>query len=212
MRITDGGNYERSEAGPWVQVSRLGNPLFNEVLIPMAEKDDWNAAHPAGEKSSCQYVQHPELANLLPVLYPKRFPHLEALTAPREDLVAILLTGLPAGIVPGFQNASRQRRLRRHAATERRGAAGERTQPARDPRRRPRRVPERTPGHRRRHEHRAQSASPAPRIPLVNKSYEPDAAVGAIEQGITPLPTRTQATFPYAATPHGGFQFPSDTE
>ena len=48
--------------------------------------------------------------------------------------------------------------------------------------------------------------------PLVNKGYEPDEAVAAIEQGITPLPTRTQATFPYAATPHGGFEFPSDTE
>ncbi len=34
--------------GPWVQVSRLGNPLVNEVLIPMAEKDSWNAAPPSG--------------------------------------------------------------------------------------------------------------------------------------------------------------------
>ena len=48
-------------------------------------------------------------------------------------------------------------------------------------------------------------------IPLVSKGYKPDAAVAAVEQGITPLPTRTQATFPYVTTPHGGFEFPSNT-
>ena len=58
-------------------------------------------------------MQHPELAKLLPVLYPKQFPNLEALTAPREDLVAIFLTGLPAGVVPGFQNNTRQACSRR---------------------------------------------------------------------------------------------------
>jgi Domain of unknown function (DUF4331) len=49
-------------------------------------------------------VQHPDLASLLPVLYPGVFPNLAKLTAPRADLAAILLTGIPAGIVPGFQN------------------------------------------------------------------------------------------------------------
>ena len=34
---------ERRESGPWVQVSRLGNPLFNEVVMPMGDKDRWNA-------------------------------------------------------------------------------------------------------------------------------------------------------------------------
>ena len=38
------------------------------------------------------------------MLYPGVFPNLAALTKPRADLVAILLTGLPAGIIPGFQN------------------------------------------------------------------------------------------------------------
>src|SRR5204862_6082635 len=51
-----------------------------------------------------KYVEHPELAKLLPVLYPGQFPHLAALKAKRADLVAILLTGLPKGIIPGFQN------------------------------------------------------------------------------------------------------------
>jgi hypothetical protein len=49
-------------------------------------------------------------------------------------------------------------------------------------------------------------------IPLVNKSFVPDGAVAAVEQGITPSATRTQPAFPYAAAPHGGFQSPSSTE
>jgi hypothetical protein len=95
------------ESGPFVQVSRLGNPLVNEVLIPMAQKDRWNALPPSDDKLFAQYVAHPELATLLPVLYPGVFPNLAALDAagtPRADLLAILLTGIPAGIIPGFQN------------------------------------------------------------------------------------------------------------
>ena len=47
--------------------------------------------------------------------------------------------------------------------------------------------------------------------PLVEGKYKPDAAVEAISQGITPLPFRSQSTFPYVATPHDGFDFPSST-
>jgi hypothetical protein len=36
--------------GPWEQVSRLANPLFNEVVVPMAEKDEWNARPPWDDK------------------------------------------------------------------------------------------------------------------------------------------------------------------
>jgi uncharacterized protein DUF4331 len=92
------------ESGPWVQVSRLGNPLFNEVVVPMSKKDQWNELTPAADNKFLQYVQHPELARLLPVLYPGVFPNLAGLSASRADLVAILLTGIPSGIVPGFQN------------------------------------------------------------------------------------------------------------
>ena len=98
---TDGTD---DESGPWVQVSRLGNPLINEVVIPMGDKDRWNARPPAGDADFLKYYRHPELAGLLPVLYPKVFPNLAGLTAARADLVAILLTGIPSGIVDGFQN------------------------------------------------------------------------------------------------------------
>ena len=106
VRIADGANGEHSEAGPWVQVSRLGNPLFNEVLIPMALKDAWNASQPVDEQrvpvSSCSTRSWRGCCRCS---IPSVFPNLEALSrGAREDLVAILLTGLPAGVVPGFQN------------------------------------------------------------------------------------------------------------
>jgi hypothetical protein len=97
---------DHTSAGPWVQVSRLGNPLINEVVIPMAHKNRWNRLSPHDDAQFLKYYQHPELARLLNVLYPGAFSTLAALTANRDDLVAILLTGLPAGIVGGFQNST----------------------------------------------------------------------------------------------------------
>jgi hypothetical protein len=90
--------------GPYVQVSRLGNPLFNEVVVPIGRKDEWNAKEPVQDSDFLQYVKQPELGRLLPFLYPGVFPNLAARTADRADLVAILLTGIPAGPIPGFQN------------------------------------------------------------------------------------------------------------
>ena len=100
-----------TESGPFMQVSRLGNPLFNEVIVPMDDKDRWNAVPPSADDEFVKYVVHPELATLLPFLYPKQFPNLDAYTKAhandpkaRGDLVAILLTGIPTGVVKGFQN------------------------------------------------------------------------------------------------------------
>lgn len=92
------------QVGPFKQVSRLGMPLINEVIIPMAEKDKWNRNKPINDKKFAKYVAQPELAKLLPVLYPGVFPNLEALDADRADLLAILMTGIPEGLIDGFQN------------------------------------------------------------------------------------------------------------
>ena len=98
------GSGEDVASGPFVQVSRLGEPLINEVIIPLGKKNQWNAQDPAGDKQFAQYYAHPEVAALLPVLYPGVFPRLAHYTKPRADLEAILLTGIPAGIIKGFQN------------------------------------------------------------------------------------------------------------
>ncbi len=107
MHGDDGGS---SSAGSWVQVSRLGNPLINEVIIPMAKKDGWNGREPRRDADFLMYYRDPELQNLLPVLYPGVFPNLAALltqpasTRSRDDLVAVLGTGIPSGVISGFQN------------------------------------------------------------------------------------------------------------
>ena len=62
---------------------------------------------PADDKQFASGVAFPELAKLLPALYPGVFPNLAKLNAsgkPRADLLAILLTGIPTGVIPGFQN------------------------------------------------------------------------------------------------------------
>jgi hypothetical protein len=100
--ILEGGG--STDIGPWVQVSRLGMPLVNEVVIPIGKKDFWNSTQPQNDAQFVSNYAHPELAGLLPVLYPGVFPKLAAYPAARVDLEAILLTGIPAGIVPGFQN------------------------------------------------------------------------------------------------------------
>ena len=91
--------------GDSVQVSRLANPLFNEVINPMAVKDKWNSLPPSADSAFAKYVSKPELAGLLPVLYPGKFPNLDAFNKsgqPRTDLTAILLTGIPAAVLKTF--------------------------------------------------------------------------------------------------------------
>lgn len=78
--------------GKYVQVSRLGNPLINEVIIPLGQKDYWNASRPSQDKQFQKYYETPELAGLVNLLYPS-LP--DARTSGRTDLTAILLTGVP---------------------------------------------------------------------------------------------------------------------
>jgi hypothetical protein len=72
-------------------------------LVPMGDKDRWNSLPPTKDDEFAKYVDHPELAALLPILYPGVFPNLQSYTKVRADLHAILLTGIPAGVVGGFQ-------------------------------------------------------------------------------------------------------------
>lgn len=74
----------------WQQVSRLGNPLVNELLIPLGQKDRWNATDPADDAQSERFYLKPELAAVANSLYKLGSP-----TEGRADLSAILLTGIP---------------------------------------------------------------------------------------------------------------------
>jgi hypothetical protein len=80
----------RTGRGPWVQVSRLGNPLINEVIIPTGLKDLWNRESPAQDKRFVSFYKTPILAAVINKLY-----KLGAPTQNRDDLVQVLLTGIP---------------------------------------------------------------------------------------------------------------------
>jgi hypothetical protein len=194
------------EAGPWVQVSRLGNPLFNEVIVPLGDKDRWNALPAQADAQFLHYVEHPELASLLPVLYPGVFPNLAKLTAPRADLAAILMTGIPAGIVPGFQNftgsnPADQLRLNMAIPPTPRGSAKPLGLVGGDTAGFPngRRVFDDVVTV----ELRAIAGAT---YPLVNRSYTPDAAAALVTDGLGPSSTRYLPHFPYLGTPKGGYQ------
>jgi hypothetical protein len=211
-RVYDTDHSLYVNSGPFTQVSRLGNPLVNEVLIPMGKKDYWNTQPPADDKQFASYVAQPGLAELLPTLYPGVFPSLAALNkkgSVRADLEAILLTGLPSGIVAGFQNytgSTMADMLRLNVAVK--------------PSSKPsiygilggdlagfpngRRVFDDVTAI----ELRAIAGAT---YALVDKSYKPDAAASAVTDGLTPsdLDAPYLSTFPYLGVPHSGFTTPS---
>jgi len=71
------------------RVSRLGSPLVNEVVIPLGDKDKWNASYPKDDGQFLSYVTDPEPSRLLKALYNINVP-----PTPRKDLVAVFLTGV----------------------------------------------------------------------------------------------------------------------
>jgi hypothetical protein len=196
-----------AESGPWVQVSRLANPLFNEVIVPMGKKDLWNAMRPEDDSQFAKFVARPELAKLLPVLYPGVFPHLASYSKDRADLLAILLTGIPSGIIGGFQNftgATQADMLRLNMAIP----------PAANPSLNGilggdlagfpngRRVFDDTTTI----ELRAIAGAT---IPLVDNSFAPDGAASAVT-GLSPMVAgRYQSSFPYLGVPLDGFDTPA---
>ncbi|HET7452887.1 MAG TPA: DUF4331 domain-containing protein [Thermoanaerobaculia bacterium] len=90
MRVLNGDG-TTTESGDWVQVSRLGEPLVNEVLITLGDKDRWNASEPKDDAAFVEeYYRHPGLAAALHALFGVSVP-----AEPREDIVAALATGIP---------------------------------------------------------------------------------------------------------------------
>lgn len=227
VRMFDPATGVTTATGPYNQVSRLGSPLVNEVVVPMALKDFFNSQPPVKDKQFAAAVQNPELQNLLPVLYPGAFPNLAAYVKSgkaRADLVAIFVTGIPgsvigsafgAGTYQGGKVLAEMLRLNMAIAPTTTDGTG-------------------TP---------AAGASPSnlgllggdlagfpngrrvtddvvtielkavagATIPLVDKSFTPDKTVTSVTQGVGSSPRAFQATFPYLADPHGGFSNPPTT-
>ena len=198
--------------GPYRQVSRLAMPLFNEVVVPMGRKDFWNTQKPKDDKQFAKFVAKPEVGQLLPGLFPGVFPNLDVLNKsgkPRADLLAILLTGIPAGLIEGFQNF-----------TGKTQADLMRLNTAIPPSAQPsifgllggdlagfpngRRVFDDVVAI----ELRAIAGAT---YALVDKTYTPDPAASQVDDGVTPddLDIPYLNRFPYLGTPHDGFTNPS---
>jgi hypothetical protein len=96
--------------GAWVQVSRLGAPLVNEVVIGLPDKDRFNAARPKADGQFADYVTNPSLPVLLQALFGTagvKAPNVY----PRTDLVAAFLTGVTGLNKPANVSASEMLRL-----------------------------------------------------------------------------------------------------
>jgi hypothetical protein len=78
-------------SGDLVQVSRLGNPLVNEVVIGIGDKNLFNASQPKDDGQFLHYVSNPVLPELLQVLFGVQAPN----NFPRNDLILTFLTGIP---------------------------------------------------------------------------------------------------------------------
>jgi hypothetical protein len=199
------------EVGPQVQVSRLGNPLFNEVIVPMAQKDKWNSLPPSEDKRFSQFVEKPELASLLPVLYPGLFDNLAKLNkagTARADLVAILLTGIPDGLIDNFQNATGDTKadmLRLNTAVP----------PTKDPKAFGLLAGDLAgfPNGRRLEDDVVSisiRAIAGVTFALVDETFKPDAAAGLVEQGLSikDVSSGLLKKFPFLGTPFDGFDNP----
>jgi hypothetical protein len=81
------------QGGAWSQVSRLGMPLVNELVIGLPDKDLFNASSPSGDAQFADYVTNPSLPVLLQVLFGSAGV-LAPNVYPRTDLVAAFLTGI----------------------------------------------------------------------------------------------------------------------
>ena len=101
--LNPGATFAKPEVdgGAWTQVSRLGSPLVNELVIGLPDKDHFNASAPANDTQFATYVTNPSLPALLNALFlapvnatlGTTLTNLAPNNFPRNDLVAAFLTG-----------------------------------------------------------------------------------------------------------------------
>lgn len=106
----DGDNDDRSpihNEGPWRQISRLGNPLVNEVVVPLGMKDSFNASDPTDDAADVPAVLDPELPKLAKLVFATYGDfngntfNINIPPAPRNDLALIFALGIPVNPITG---------------------------------------------------------------------------------------------------------------
>jgi len=90
--------------GAWTQVSRLGMPLVNEVVIGLPDKDRFNASKPKDDGQFATYVTNPTLPKLVEIALAS--PNIAPTNYPRTDLVTTFLTGISGVNQPKAFSAS----------------------------------------------------------------------------------------------------------
>ena len=117
--------------GAWVQVSRLGNPLVNELVIGLPDKDKFNASKPQDDSQFLSYVTNPTLPALLGLVLAGNPAAVAPTNLPRTDLATVFLTGITGVNKPATATPSEVLRLNTaiapvpFASQNRLGVAGE---------------------------------------------------------------------------------------
>lgn len=194
------GNTGYDHRGNWVQVSRLGAPLVNEVVIPLKDKDVWNASKPVDDAQFAEYVANPELGVLLNALYgiavPPQGPFGSA--SQRDDLISVFLTGIPGLTKPANVKPSEQLRINLGVAPtatpNNLGVVGGDNQGFPNGRRLADDVTD--------IEIKAVAGAA---YPLFHPGFTPDPLAGQLGDGVDANDASFRASFPYLALPWSGF-------
>ena len=126
-----GNDNANKQGGAWVQVSRLGNPLVNELVIGLPDKDKFNASQPKDDGQFLTYVSNPTLPALLGLVLASDTKALAPTNLPRTDLLTTFLTGITGVNKPTTPTPSEMLRLNTaiapvpFASQNRLGVAGE---------------------------------------------------------------------------------------
>ena len=209
VQVRDDNGKAPKGSGPWVQVSRLGNPLFNEVIVPIGDKDRWNAVDPATTTASSRSTSTSPSS---------RGSCRSSTPACSRTWRGTRRTGRTS--TRSCSRASRPESSRvpeLHGAEAGGHAAAERRDPA-DAGSKPNALglvggdPAGFPNGRRVFDDIVSielKAVAGATIPLVDPSYTPDGAAALLSSAPQPGAGRYQDTFPYLGTPHDGYDTPS---
>ncbi len=194
------GGGTAAASGDFVQVSRLGAPLVNEVVVPIGAKDLWNSSKPVDDAQFANGVANPELAKLFNALYKVKVPPQGDFGTPeqRDDLIAIFLTGIPDLTKPANGKPSEQLRLNLAVPVtqnpNRLGVIAKDTQGYPNGRRLADDVVD-----------ISEQVVAGAAYPLFHKDYVPDPLATKLGDGVDANDQAFRTSFPYLALPNGGF-------
>lgn len=194
------GGGTAAASGDYVQVSRLGNPLVNEVVVPVGAKDLFNSSNPTNDAQFANGAANPELGTLLNSLYKIKVPPQGnfGTATQRDDLEAIFLTGVPGLNKPMSGVPAEELRLNlaipSTAKPNRLGVLAKDNQGFPNGRRLSDDVVDIS----------IQAVAGAA-YPLFHKDFTPDPLAGKLGDGVDKNDKAFRGTFPYLALPNDGF-------